>query len=95
MKNVKSGDTIVFDEVSRMSRNAEDGFKAYQDLFERGIILIFLKEPMLNTNVFKEVQTIAKTGNDIAIYTLMQLIKYLCYWQKNRLNQRLNRHKGK
>lgn len=66
MKNVKTGDTIVFDEVSRMSRNADEGFKAYQELFDKGIILIFLKEPMLNTDVFKEVQTIAKTGNDIA-----------------------------
>lgn len=49
---LKKGDVIVFDEVSRMSRNAEEGFKVYQELFERGCDLIFLKEPYLNTDVF-------------------------------------------
>ena len=29
---VKDGDTIVFDSVSRMSRNAEEGYKAYEEL---------------------------------------------------------------
>ena len=36
MKRVKAGDTIIFDSVSRMSGNADDGFAAYEDLFNRG-----------------------------------------------------------
>ncbi len=40
--------TIVFDSVSRMSRNADEGFKEYQALFDRGVSLVFLKEPHLN-----------------------------------------------
>ena len=51
--NVKQGDTIVFDEVSRLSRNADEGFKVYQELFNRGVNLIFLKESTLNTDNFK------------------------------------------
>ena len=39
LKKVKEGDTIVFDSVSRMSRNAEEGFKLYKELFEKGINL--------------------------------------------------------
>ena len=35
-KRVKAGDTIIFDSVSRMSGNAEDGFAAYEELFNRG-----------------------------------------------------------
>lgn len=35
LKKVKAGDTIVFDEVSRMSRNAEDGFNLYKSLSSR------------------------------------------------------------
>ena len=31
-KNAKEGDTIVFDSVSRMSRNAEEGFEEYMAL---------------------------------------------------------------
>ena len=34
-KKVKEGDTIIFDSVSRMSRNADEGFTAYEQLFTR------------------------------------------------------------
>ena len=51
---LKKGDVIVFDEVSRMSRNAEEGFKVYQDLYERGVDLIFLKERHIDTASYRE-----------------------------------------
>lgn len=50
---LEEGDTIVFDEVSRMSRNAEEGFAVYEDLYHRGINLVFLKEPGINSAVFR------------------------------------------
>lgn len=53
MKVIKRGDTLVFDSVSRMSRNAEEGFEAYQSMFAEGINLVFLKEPHINTNTYK------------------------------------------
>ena len=52
MSIIKKGDTIVFDSVSRMSRNAEEGFKDYKSLYELGVNLIFLNEPLINTSVF-------------------------------------------
>jgi DNA invertase Pin-like site-specific DNA recombinase len=54
LKLVKEGDTIVFDSASRMSRNAEEATKLYTELFEKGIILEFLKEPHINTEVYKQ-----------------------------------------
>ena len=45
IKNVRPGDIIVFDSVSRMSRNAEDGFTAYERFYNAGVGLVFLKEP--------------------------------------------------
>lgn len=57
MKIVKEGDTIVFDEVSRMSRDAEEGFEAYKDLYNRGISLQFIKESTLNTDNFRNAST--------------------------------------
>ena len=35
-----------------MSRNAEEGFKDYKALYELGVNLIFLNEPLINTSVF-------------------------------------------
>lgn len=49
---IKTADTIVFDSVSRMSRNADEGFKDYKMLYEQGINLVFLNEPLINTSVF-------------------------------------------
>ena len=54
LKKVVPGDTIVFDEVSTMSRNAEEGFALYKDLFQRGINLVFLKEPHISTDTYKQ-----------------------------------------
>lgn len=42
----------MFDSVSRMSRNAEEGFKDYKMLYESGVHLVFLNEPLINTSVF-------------------------------------------
>ena len=53
-KAVEAGDTIVFDEVSRMARNAAEGFNVYQELFSRGVNLVFLKEGHINTAVYAE-----------------------------------------
>lgn len=65
-KCLKSGDTVVFDEVSRMSRDAVEGFAVYKELYDRGIHLVFLKESALNTDNFRETaQIVEMTGTDI------------------------------
>ena len=48
-----SSTRIIFDSVSRMSRNAEEGFQLYKELFARGVDLVFLKEPHINTATYK------------------------------------------
>lgn len=65
---LQSGDTVIFDEVSRMSRNAEDGFEAYKTLYEKGVNLIFIQDPSMNTSHFRKTIEIEieKTGNWIA-----------------------------
>ena len=52
VSQIKTGDTIIFDSVSRMSRNAAEGFKDYKTLYEMGVNLIFLNEHLINTYVF-------------------------------------------
>ena len=75
---VAEGDTIVFDSVSRMSRNAEEGFKAYEDLYNRGVNLIFIKEPYINTDTFKSAKekAIPMTGTKVD-FILEGINKYL------------------
>ncbi len=82
LHKVKCGDTIIFDSVSRMSRNAEDGVKLYFELYEKGITLVFLKEPYINTEIYKQAiqKNISETGNEIAdmyIETTNRVLKLL------------------
>lgn len=51
---IKAGDTIVFDSVSRMSRNAEEGFSVYKELYNKGVNLVFLKERHIDTDTYRK-----------------------------------------
>ncbi len=53
-ERVRSGDTIVFDSVSRMSRSADEGINTYFQLYSNGINLVFLKEKYINTSIYQE-----------------------------------------
>ena len=82
----KAGDTIIFDSVSRMSRNADEGFTAYEELYNRGINLIFLKEPHINTATYKQAleNNIKLTGGSVD-YILEGVNKYLMALAKEQI----------
>ena len=51
-----------------MSHNADEGFKDYKMLYESGVNLVFLNEPLINTSVFDSTKSnmlniSIKTGN--------------------------------
>ncbi len=77
-KRLSKGDTVIFDSVSRMSRNAEEGFSLYEKLYQDDINLVFLKEPQINTDTYKNAikGSIEMTGT-IADYILEGVNKYL------------------
>ena len=54
IKRLRPGDTVVFDSACRMSRNAQEAIELYEQLYDQGISLVFLKEPHINTEVYKE-----------------------------------------
>lgn len=54
LKPVQAGDTIVFDSVSRMARNAAEGMALYEELYNKGVDIVFLKEAHCNTSKYRE-----------------------------------------
>ena len=85
-KKAKSGDTIIFDSVSRMSRNAEDGFNTYEELYNRGINLVFLKEPHINTDTYKKSLTgLVSMTNTNVDFILEGINKYLLALAKEQI----------
>lgn len=85
-KNVKENDTIVFDSVSRMSRNADEGFHTYEELFNRKVSLVFLKEPHINTSVYRNAleSSVPMTGTTVD-YILEGINKYLMALAKEQI----------
>ena len=69
LKQVKPGDSIVFDSVSRMSRNASEGLEVYEHLYESGVELVFLKERHIDTATYKKAlsDTVPMTGTNVDI----------------------------
>jgi DNA invertase Pin-like site-specific DNA recombinase len=82
LKVLKSRDTVVFDSASRMSRNADEAIALYEDLFSKGVELVFLKEPHINSQTYKkalenQIQISSATGNEATDKFIDSIIKAL------------------
>lgn len=86
LKKVKKGDTIVFDSVSRMSRTASEGFELYEELFAKGISLVFLKEHYIDTDTYKQAMNnqLNMTGTDVDVI-LKGINEYLLLLAKKQI----------
>ena len=85
-KRLQSGDMVVFDQVSRMSRDADEGFRIYEELFNKGVSLVFLKEPHINTDTYKSAmeKSIPMTGTNVD-FILEGVNKYLLSLAKEQI----------
>lgn len=85
-KKLKKGDTVVFDQVSRMSRDADEGYQLYEELYNRGVELVFLKEPHINTATYKKaLETgVPLTGTNVD-YILQGVNQYLLSLAKEQI----------
>lgn len=73
---------LVFDSASRMSRDSEGGCQLYEDLFNHNVSIEFLKEPHINTEVFKkaldnQIKLQVTTGNEATDKLINTVIKAL------------------
>jgi DNA invertase Pin-like site-specific DNA recombinase len=72
-KILQSGDTVVFKDLSRFTREAENGYKKYMDWINRGINMVFLDNPTVSTDYIRQMmQTASK--QDIVTKTAMKNI---------------------
>lgn len=87
-KDISNNDEVllVFDEVSRMSRNADEGYALYEELFNIGVNIEFLKDKHINTDVYKKAMSIdiQMTGTNVDII-LEAVKKYLMALAKEQI----------
>lgn len=68
------GDTVIFDSVSGLSSDASDCIRIYEELFDRGVALVFLREPHLNTAVYQQSIPMTGTSADIILDALKRYL---------------------
>lgn len=76
-KILHSGDTVVFKDLSRFTREAENGLKKYMEWLDRGINMVFLDNPVVSTDYILQMMKTA-SEQDIVTKTIMEsLVKLL------------------
>lgn len=85
--NLKEGDTIVFKEISRFTREAEEGYKKYMKLMNKGINLVFLDNPTVSIDYIKQLSKIAETQSLVTRTALEGTIKLLLIVELDRVQQ--------
>lgn len=88
--DINTGDTIVFKDLCRFTRERDNGYKKYVELLNRGINLIFIDNPTLNTDYINSMQNTAnrmKENNIIGGMTLEFVIKLLLVTELDRAEQ--------
>lgn len=86
-KIVQKGDTIVFKEISRMTRQAEEGYKKYIELLEKGINLVFIDNPTISTDYIKNLSQIAENQNIVTKTALEGIVKLLLIVELDRVEK--------
>lgn len=86
-KLVQADDTIVFKDISRFTREAENGYEKYMELLNKGIELIFIDNPTVSTPYIKELLRVAKEQSLVAKVSLESTIKLLLIVELDRVEQ--------
>ena len=84
---LKEGDTIIFKEISRFTRQAEEGYDKYMELMDKGINLIFLDNPTVSTDYIKQLTNIADSQQLVTKTALEGTIKLLLIVELDRVQQ--------
>lgn len=86
-KVVQSGDTIVFKDITRFTREAENGYKKYMELMNKGVNLVFIDNPTLSTDYTKTLIETAKGMNFLEKTVNEMLVKVLLAAELTRAEQ--------
>lgn len=75
--DIQPGDTIVFKDICRFTRNREEGYAKYKDFLDKDINLIFIDNPTVSTDYIKQLLQVAKEQSIVAQTALESTVKLL------------------
>lgn len=69
--------TIIFKDISRFTRDADNGYEQYMELMDSGVNLIFLDNPMVSTPYIKQLFDVAEHQDRISRKSLKDTVELL------------------
>ena len=70
-------DTVVFKDLSRFTREAENGYKKYMEWLNKGINIVFIDNPTISTDYIKQMMVTAEQQDIVTKTALESTIKLL------------------
>lgn len=86
-KLLQSGDTVVFKEISRFTREAEKGYEKYIELMKKGVNLVFIDNMAISTDYIKNMMNIAEQQDLVTKTALESTIKLLLIVELDRVQK--------
>lgn len=84
---LQEGDTVIFKEISRFTREAEAGYKKYMELMKKGINLVFIDNMTVGTDYIKNLTRVASEQDLVAKTALESTIKLLLIVELDRVQK--------
>ena len=84
---LQSGDTVVFKDFSRFSREAENGYKKYMEWLNRGVNIVFIDNPTVSSDYIRQMITTAEKQDLVTKTALEGTIKLLLIVELDRAEQ--------
>ena len=76
-QDVKPGDTIVFKDICRFTRECENGLKKYMALMSNGVNLVFIDNYTLSTDYIKALSNVNDAQDRVLSLTMDFIVKLL------------------
>lgn len=74
---LNKGDTVVFKDITRFSRDAQSGYNKYAEWIERGVNIVFLDNPTVSSEYILQMMQTAKQLDLVSRTALEGTIKLL------------------
>ena len=84
-KLLQAGDTVVFKDLYRFTREAENGYKKYMEWLDRGINMVFLDNPTVSSDYIRQMMTTAEQQDIVTKTAMESIIKLLIIVELTRL----------
>lgn len=76
-KILQAGDTVVFKDLSRFTREAENGYKKYMEWLDRDINMVFIDNPTISSDYIRQMITMSEEQDIVTKTALEGTIKLM------------------